>query len=217
MRRSLFWGVDSAAIADQTLLNCVVTNFGQPDFWGRYLTTVPNVNEGLSKEEITFMRNKGIKLLPIYNNFQEAIGYSTGRVAARNAIFNAQRLGINNDTFIFANVENFFNIDADWLMGWADAFDESSFRPGYYNDPVEGDFNEAFCQAQEQNENVRNQTVLWSAEPEPGVTRKRDIPAYNPESPTCGGNVWAWQYGRDAEICPIDTVLMEAQLFNSLS
>ncbi|UJW58650.1 glycoside hydrolase domain-containing protein [Salipaludibacillus agaradhaerens] len=214
--RNLYWGVDSATDVDQALYACVVANFGQPDFWGRYLTTVPNVNEGLTREEIAFLQGVGIKLMPIYNDFSEALGYTQGRVAARNAIFHAQRLGITGDIFIFANLENFFNIDADWLIGWADAFVDSSFRPGYYNDPIEGDFNEAFCEAQEQSENVRFQTVLWSAEPEPGVTTKANTPVYNPEAPECGGNVWAWQYGRDAAACPIDTVLMEERLFNSL-
>lgn len=214
--RSIYWGVDSAQKVDETLLDCVVDNFGYPDFWGRYLTTVPNVTEGLTKEEITFIKDNGIRLMPIYNNFQTALGYSSGRVVARNAIFNAQRLGISNGVFIFANLENFFRIDAQWLMGWADVFKESDFRPGYYHDPVEGDFNAAFCKAREDNENVRDQTVLWSAEPEPGVTSKENIPAFNPAAPDCEGYVWAWQYGRDATKCPIDTVLMQRQLFNSL-
>jgi hypothetical protein len=34
------WGVDSAQIADAELLACVRRDFGSPDFWGRYLTTV---------------------------------------------------------------------------------------------------------------------------------------------------------------------------------
>ncbi len=216
MRRNIIWGVDSSSSVDQELYDCVVGNFGPPDFWGRYLNTIPNVSEGLTAEEIALIKENGMKLLPIYNNFQEALGYREGTVAARNAIYNAERLGIDQGVFIFANIENFFEIDADWLIGWADVFFESNYRPGFYHDPIEGGFSAAYCEAVERSENVRVQTVLWSAEPEPGVTPKANHPSYNPASPDCPANVFAWQYGRDAEMCPIDTVLIQEQLYNDL-
>ncbi|UCZ54216.1 DUF1906 domain-containing protein [Bacillus shivajii] len=213
---NIIWGIDSAAAADQALYDCVVENFGHPDFWGRYLNTIPDVSEGLTVQEIAFLKDNGIKVMPICNSFSEAVGYREGTVAARNAIFNARRLGINPGVFIFANIENFFAVDADWLIGWADTFLNSDYRPGYYNDPVEGDFEAAYCEAVERSENVRVQTVLWSAEPEPGITTKQNYPPFNPEVPNCEANVWAWQYGRDAAECPIDTVLMQQRLYTEL-
>ncbi|MFA9555789.1 glycoside hydrolase domain-containing protein [Evansella sp. AB-rgal1] len=213
---NIIWGVDSAAAATESLYDCVVRNFGQPDVWGRYLNTIPNVSEGLSRSEILYLKGKGVKILPIYNNFREAVGATAGRIAAQNAIYNAHRLGIPKGVFIFANVERFFEVDADWIIAWVEKFYNSDYRPGIYHDPTEGPFNEAYCEAIQRSELVRTQTVLWSAEPETGITRKANIPVFNPKTPNCAGNVWAWQYGRDAEECPIDTVLLQKRLYDEL-
>lgn len=212
----VIWGVDSAAKATEELYRCVTLNFGIPDVWGRYLNTIENVSEGLTKEEISFLKGKGVKILPIYNNFREAVGRQAGRVSAQNAIFNAQRLGIPKDVFIFANVERFFDVDANWIIGWAEMFYESSYRPGIYHDPTEGPFSQAFCEALETSKVVKEQIVLWSAEPEVGATKKADFPAFKPTTPQCGGNVWAWQYGRDAKACPVDTILVQKRLYGHL-
>ncbi|TMW70195.1 DUF1906 domain-containing protein [Alteribacter natronophilus] len=210
------WGVNSARPVDQALYDCVQQNLGDPAFWGRFLTEVPDVSAGLTVEEIRFIRENGMRLLPIYNDFRVALGDRRGRTAARNAIFNAQRLGIPEGTFLFANLERFFDIDAAWLIAWVDAFLDSGYRPGFYNDPVQGDFNAAFCQAVEAEPAVLNQSVLWSAEPEPGTLPQAEAPAFAPAEPDCGGSVWAWQYGRDSDICPIDTVLMNDELFSAI-
>ncbi|ERN52126.1 glycoside hydrolase domain-containing protein [Alkalihalophilus marmarensis] len=215
-QRSINWGVDSAAAVTQELYECVTSSYGQPDFWGRYLTTIENVCDGLTPEEIHFIRDQGMKIMPIYNNFSEAVGERAGAVAARNAIFQARRLGILEGSFIFATIENFFNVDPAWLIAWSDAFYTSPYRPGFLGDPVEGGFNEAYCNASEASESIRQQAVIFSAEPEPGTTPKNRIPRYNPARPSCDANVWAWQYGRDSENCPIDTVLMETRLYEAL-
>ncbi len=211
------WGVDSAARVTEELYQCVVNNFGRPDFWGRYLSQIANVSDGLTAEEVRLIRNKGMKLLPIYNNFTQATGSREGSVAARNAIFKARSLSLAEGSFIFANVENFFDVNAEWIIAWVNTFFDSPYRPGFYADPEKGGFNAAYCQASAANTRVRQQAVLWSAEPEIGVTTKRRFPLYAPSRPNCEANVWAWQYGRDADACPIDTVLIEQQLFQALS
>jgi Domain of unknown function (DUF1906) len=210
------WGVDSAATVTEDLYQCVRRNFGMPRFWGRYLTTVPNASEGLTKEEISFIRNKGIKVLPIYNAFREATGYSKGRVAATNAVFHARRLGFPKGTVLFANVERFFAVDKDWIQGWVEALYPSGYKPGFYHVPTEGNFNVAFCQAAKENEKVRIQSFLWSAEPNVGGSPPNEAPPYKPETPNCKGNVWLWQYGRDTQQCPIDTNLADERVLASL-
>ena len=212
----VIWGVDSAMAVDATLYECVENNFGKPEVWGRYLNTIEGVSYGLSRQEISFLKEKGLKILPVYNNFKEAIGSQAGRTAAQNAIYNANRLGIPEGVFIFANVERFFQVDAAWIISWVKQFQNSSYRPGFYNDPVEGPFNEAYCQAIQENQLVRTQSVLWSAEPEPGVTTKTAYPAFKPKTPDCEANVWAWQFGRDASECPIDTILVQRRLYTEL-
>ena len=210
------WGVDSAAIVNDELFNCVKSNFGSPRYWGRYLTDVPNVSEGLTKEEIAFIRNKGMKVLPIYNVFSEAVGYSKGQIAARNAVYNARRLGIPNNIALFANVERFFDVDEAWIRGWVESLYPTGYRPGIYHDPTEGAFAQEYCKAVTTNNQVAVQAILWSAEPEPGPTKERNAPAFAPSKPNCKGNVWLWQYGRDADVCPIDTNLADSRVLQYL-
>lgn len=209
-----YWGVDSSLHVDNELLHCVQTNFGFPDFWGRYLSTVPGVSEGLTREEMHFLKTKGIKVLPIFNNFKESVGRQAGGIAARNAIYNARRLGIRKGTVLFANVERFFEVDEEWLIGWVETIYTSQYRPGFYFDPMVGVFHQAFCKAAQVNEHMKNQAILWSAKPEKGVSTKRNQPKFNPKKPNCPAFVWAWQYGRDAKICPIDTNLADVKLYN---
>lgn len=210
------WGVDSAARVTDDLYNCVINNFGKPLYWGRYLSPVQNVADGLTEGEIGFIRQKGVRILPIYNDFNRATGYRNGRVAASNAIFHAQRLGFPKGNFLFANTEKDFIIDEAWIRGWVDAMYPSGYKPGIYAAPSLTSFNEAYCTAASNNEEVSKQLVIWSQEPTPGPTTKDDAPAYQPIAPPCLANVWGWQYGENAEECPIDTNLIEPRLYENL-
>lgn len=210
------WGIDSAENVTEDLFQCVIRNFGYPRFWGRYLVRVPGISEGLTEQEISFIRNKGVKLLPIYNSLQEAKGYWKGRAAANNAVFHAQELGIPKGIPLFANVEQFFQIDDKWIQGWTEAIVTSGYISGIYNDPVTGGFNQAFCNAAKENENVKTRNILWSAQPELESGGPQNLPNYNPKAPDCGGNVWAWQYSRKVTQCPIDTNLASRSLVNIL-
>jgi hypothetical protein len=215
MVRSL-WGVDSAVKVDEKLYQCVLKNYGKPKYWGRYLTGKEGVNDGLSREEILFLHMRGIRILPIYNDFTEALGYRKGQVTARNAIFHANRLNFPKDSVLFANVENFFSVDDAWIRGWIDVFYNSGYRPGFYHDPTEGNFQQAFCTASKKNEKVSKQALLWSAEPEMEVTSLKEAPLFQPKKLSCTANVWGWQYGRDAEDCAIDTNLITFNLYQFL-
>lgn len=215
MAREL-WGVDSAAPVTEDFYQCVISNFGIPNYWGRYLSTVPNVADGLTEEEINFLHQRGIKLLPIYNDFNSAAGYRNGQVVAANALFHARRLGFPEGTFLFANTEKDFNIDEAWIRGWVDIMYPSGYRPGIYADPSSANFNDAYCTAASNNKEVSNQLVIWSQEPTPGTTSKADAPRFAPAKPTCSANVWAWQYGENAPECPVDTNLMDQRLFERL-
>ncbi|WP_047985741.1 glycoside hydrolase domain-containing protein [Ornithinibacillus californiensis] len=210
------WGVDSAARVTDNLYNCVLSNFGSPLYWGRYLSTVPNVSVGLTDDEINFIRGKSVRILPIYNDFSDATGYRNGRVAAANAIYHAKRLAFPEGVFLFANTEKDFAIDEAWIRGWVDAIYPSGYLPGIYADPSSATFNEAYCTAASNNEEISDQLVIWSQEPTPGPSNKTDAPTYKPVSPPCLSNVWGWQYGENAEACLIDTNLIDARLFEGL-
>lgn len=211
------WGVDSAEDVTEDLFQCVVRNFGYPRFWGRYLVRVPGVSEGLTVQEISFIQSKGIKLLPVYNSFQEAKGYGQGRAAADDAAFHAEKLGIPKGIPLFANVERFFQADDEWIQGWTEAISASGYKSGMYHDPVAGGFNEAFCNAAKENKMIKILNILWSAQPETEPSGPQNAPIYNPKVPVCGGNVWVWQYSRKITQCPIDFNLACSSLVNILS
>jgi len=210
------WGVDSASPADERLLACVTTNYGKPEFWGRYIKTVPGAADGLTRREIGFLHGQGIKIMPIYSDFRRAVGLASGRIAARNAIYHAKLLGIPKHVVVFANVERFFDVDEAWIRGWVEVFFASDYKPGFYHDPTEGGFAGSYCRAAAADAKVAAHSILWSAEPEPGVSGKTSAPAFGPKAPPCAGHVWAWQYGRDSEVCPIDTNLISPLLVKHL-
>lgn len=212
------WGVDSSQTVTSDLYNCVLNNYGKPEYWGRYLTKVEGASEGLTKEEIQFLHTNGIKVLPIYNDFRRAVGEAQGKVVAMNAAYHAKRLGIRKGTPIFANVERFFDVDPAWIKGYVDYLYNTDYKPGMYYDPSEGNFATAYCEAANADKRVADQVILWSAEPDLGVTNAKDAPPFNPTMPECesNSNVWAWQYGRDSETCPIDTNLIENRLLEML-
>jgi hypothetical protein len=210
------WGVDSAASVTENLYNRVLSDFGRPLYWGRYLSTIPDVSYGLTEEEITFIRGKGIRVLPIYNVISDAIGYRNGRVAAANTIYHAKRLEFPQGIFLFAKTEKDITIDEEWIRGWVDTIHPSGYMPGICANPNSATFIEAYCNAASNNEEVSKQLVIWSQEPTPGITSRTDAPTYKPVSPPCLANVWGWQYGENEEVCPIDTNLIDNRLFEGL-
>jgi hypothetical protein len=210
------WGVDSAENVTEALFQCVKKNFGSPKFWGRYLSQVEGASEGLSQHEIKFIRDRGMKVMPIYYVFETAVGYEKGRVSARNAVYHARRLGIPKDIVIFANVERFFDVDEPFVRGWVESIYNTGYRPGFYHDSTERGFAESYCQAVQNNPEVAVQAILWSAEPETGISTEKNAPNYTPQAPSCKANVWAWQYGRDTEACLIDAVLADRKLLQFL-
>jgi hypothetical protein len=193
-----------------------LTHFGKPIFWGRYLVTVPGASEGLTNEEITLLHNSGTKLLPIYNKLNSTTGYQNGRTAGQNAVFHGRRLKAPHGVVIFSNIEKFFDVDAAWIRGWFDALYKSPYIPGYYFDSKRGNFMESFCQAIREDKKVKTHSVLWSAQPEQGTTKATNAPTFHPVGPSCGGNVWGWQYGRNATECSVDTNLVTSRLFSKL-
>ncbi|MTH53115.1 DUF1906 domain-containing protein [Bacillus mangrovi] len=210
------WGIDSARKADQDLYNCVKKYYGSPKFWGRYLADVPGVSRGLSKLEISFLHSRNIKVMPICTVFDQAVSYEKGTIAVRNAVFHAKRLEIPEGTAIFANIEHFFTVEGEWIAAWAEMLLESGYRPGFYHDPLKGDFGDAYCKAAGKNSKIAAQSILWSSRPEAGTGKAYEAPDYNPATTLCKGNTWVWQYGREAKQCSINMNLAEDKMLKFL-
>ncbi|WP_112180547.1 glycoside hydrolase domain-containing protein [Paraliobacillus zengyii] len=213
---SYLWGVDSTTNVTKDLYNSVLKKYRKPEYWGRYITSVEGVTEGLTQTEVELLHNSGTKILPIYSKFATAIGSREGRTMAQNAVFHARRLGIPEGTIIFANIENLLEVDKDWVVGYVEAMYPTGYKPGFYNDPNQGDFSSAYCQAVSENDQIAVQAVLWSAEPDTGISKQRKAPKFEPSTPNCTANIWAWQYGRDAPTYAINTNLINRRLHNIL-
>ncbi|MGM0845548.1 MAG: glycoside hydrolase domain-containing protein [Bacillota bacterium] len=211
-----YWGVDSPVSVTSDLYNSVLKRFGKPFFWGRYLKTVQGSSAGLTKTEIDFIRNRGTKLLPIYNNFTSAIGFRGGMTSAVDAVSSARRLGIPLGVPIFANVEHSPEVDSSWLRGWYEGIHSKGYTAGYYHDLSAGSFKNSYCEAAKENENIHSDTILWSAEASSRPSGERNAPNFNPRIPSCAANVWNWKYGGDSETGAIDTNLATKELFDKL-
>lgn len=213
-----YWGVDSAAAVNNVLYNCVVQKYGAPVFWGRYLKSIHNVSDGLSPTEISFLHARGVKVLPIYNNFGSATGTSDGQSNANNAISIAKSLSMPDNVVIFADIEENYAVDAGWIEGWVEVLSQSPYTPGIYNNPLSGEFPVAYSQAVNNNTSIANTVILWSNEREPGVTPKSLAPPWNPARPPSPGRVLAWQYGENGAACSpgIDTDLIDPSLYQHL-
>nr|WP_275899499.1 glycoside hydrolase domain-containing protein [Bacillus piscicola] len=206
------WGVDTASIADKSLVECVEKNYGNPKVWGRYLGTKDGVSRGITMPEIERLREDGDHVLLIWNHFENATGFEKGQQVAQEAIKMADEFGVPQGTAIFADVEPTYPVDAAFLQGWYAGFQESRYKAGVYgvfdpNSEVRAAFNEA---AGESNE-FQDNTYVWSAAPQVGVTTKKNAPSYQPEAPKDSLS-WGWQYGIEAETCNIDTNLFKSDL-----
>jgi hypothetical protein len=212
----ILWGVDTASKLDQAFLQCVVDNYGKPAVFGRYLETKEGVSTGLTPEEVELLHKQGIKIIPIYNHFTNATTYENGAQEAQAAIAYAQQIGIPEGKAIFADIEPTYPVDEAFIQGWVDTLLGSPYEPGIYgvftND---SELTAAYQAAIASNQNVQSQTIIWSSNPDPGVTPQANAPEYQPGAPE-NVPVSIWQYGIDGETCNIDTNLIQSNILDFL-
>ncbi|MGX5515364.1 glycoside hydrolase domain-containing protein [Bacillus cereus] len=215
-----FWGVDSCepanakrqATNNKFLLEYVQDELGQPDFWGRYLTTPCGPNGVLTSEEIIYLKNNGVRIMPIYNSIDpyNMNDHIKGANDADKAINIASRLGILNPTkiIIYLDIEQSYKPTADYLKGWSETFfkrsDTEGVLPGFYCNTVTKNFLDPFCNAISDNPNLDSpvaKTVLYTTQPQLSSCLKKDnIPDWAPTQPTClvgefiDKGVQVWQY-----------------------
>lgn len=212
----IVWGVDSASLTTNDLLSCVRNNFGTPEVWGRYLGDRDGVSAGLTAEEAELIHSNDIKILVIWNHFTDATGFENGQTEAEEAIQLANDLGIPDGVAIFADIEPSFPVDSEFIRGWYEGINASGFIPGIY-----GIFDEeralysAFERAAENNSDIQENTYIWTAAPNVGITTESNAPEYQPNAPE-NALIGGWQYGIDAQACNIDTNLFDGNLADVL-
>ena len=203
------WGIDTANLVDDAFYKCVIDNYGKPGFVGRYLETKQDISTGLTSEEATYLHKQGIKIIPIFNHFTNATSYKNGVAEAKEAISYAQKIAIPKGVAIFADIEPKYPVDEGFIRGWVDTLVSSPYKPGIYGVfTKENSITSSFQTAATKNENVQKYTIIWSSNPEAGITTKIKAPKFQPNTPQ---NVKAsvWQYGMDGKTCNVDTDLVQ--------
>lgn len=212
----ILWGVDTASPLDQAFLQCVVDNYGMPTVFGRYLETKEGVSTGLTPEEVELLHQQGIKIIPIYNHFTNATTYEGGAQEAQAAIAYAQQIGIPEGKAIFADIEPTYPVDEAFIRGWVETLQGSPYKPGIYGVFTnESALTTAYQAAIAANQNIQSQTIIWSSNPDPGVTPQANAPEFQPGAPE-NVPVSIWQYGIDGETCNIDTNLIQSNILDFL-
>ncbi|OLS33985.1 glycoside hydrolase domain-containing protein [Bacillus sp. MRMR6] len=212
----ILWGLDTASPVDTAFIQCVAENYGKPAFFGRYLETKEGVSAGLTADEAAFLHNQGIKIIPIFNHFTDATTYEQGIAEAEEAIAYAENLGIPQGIAIFADIEPGYPVDEAFIRGWVDTLLDSPYHPGIYGVfRSDRDVTAAYQAAAANSQTVADETIIWSSNPEPGITAQADAPAFEPGAPE-NINVSIWQYGIDGQTCNIDTNLIKSDILDSL-
>ena len=194
------WGVDSVAGAHEavpaatgkvTLYDHLVAKGLEPEFFGRYLS---GGTKNLTKAEVTFLHNKGCRILPVYRN--GAIAGKNGTVEAGRAIDLANALGMAGGVVIYTDIEPLEKPSVDYILGWCKTMRASKYggSGGFYCNNWSGsDFMKAFKPAFEKmDETMRNGIYLWCQHP-PKKCGKDS--SFNPEKPAffpSGPNVWQY-------------------------
>lgn len=210
-------GVDSVNIADEDFMQCITGSFGDPAVFGRYMVDKEGVSHGLTSEEIEYLHANDIAILPIYNHFEDATTYEAGVAEAEQAVAFANDYQIPEGVALFADIEPIYPVDHQFILGWHDTIAASPYQSGIYGVfSADSELSAAFQQAVAENEDVLAETVIWSNQPQVGITTKATAPEeFAMEGPE-GGLLYAWQYGLDAEVCNIDTNLFQPEILDYL-
>ncbi|MBA2396502.1 MAG: peptidoglycan-binding protein [Ktedonobacteraceae bacterium] len=189
---STLWGVDTTASITSAFLSSIKSNYGTPDFVGRYLDQETGFTTGLTKSEVSYIHGQSIKILLIESDHGGDTS-SEGTTKANQAIQQAKALGVPTGNTLFADVEVGSAVDSTFIQDWYKTITAAGYKAGIYENPLPGSsgFNSAFCAS---GSTVIANTVLYSTEPSRTATTKANKPIFAPTSPTCGGKTQAWQY-----------------------
>ena len=213
---SYLWGIDSASVTTEDFYACVRDNFGDPKVVARYLGTNEGVSHGLTSEQIDLIHSNEADILLIYNGFTDATGFDNGVNEAKKAVELAQELGAPDGVAIFADIEPNYPVDAAFIEGWYDEVSKSAYEPAIYGIFDSGEaLTNAFNKAAENKGEIKENTYLWSASPNIGITTEEEAPEYNVDAPE-GSLAYGWQYGINDETCNIDTNLFNSNLTDVL-
>jgi len=205
----ILWGVDSCKAftgdpSGSELFSSISSSLGQPDFWGRYLTST--VCPGLSWPEIYLAAKAHMGILPIYNDYNcsSVSGYDTGMGYAQVATGVAAHDGVPQGRVIAIDIEppgeacpGAVSVDSGFIRGWYDGVRGAGYVALFYGNGTGGsEFGSAWCQAQSEVPALSTTAFIWSFEPSlvAGSWSKSNAPVWQPYQTGCPDYVAAWQY-----------------------
>jgi hypothetical protein len=201
------WGVDSSELVTSAFLTQIKTAYGNPDFFGQYLTISPGNGSILASSAFPVLHTNGtgVQLIAGAITAEEvtltgAAGTTDGATVADDAATAATNLNIpaNNTLAIFADLESSFHPSSSWIQGFADEMVKDRFIPGFYESPDPSNYFAAPYCAVATDTAVGN-AILWSQNvSQNDPTPETQAPAFGPEqlscSPTIPTHTDAWQY-----------------------
>lgn len=99
------------------------------------------------------------------------------------------------------------------MEAWNDTLKDSKYYPAIYGVFDEG--SHLYTAYSDMSQDIQENSIVWTAYPQEGVTTKENTPEFNPQAPEKAQSL-GWQYGLDAETCNIDTNLIEGEIMEYL-
>ena len=190
------WGIDTIDNT-QTSNDITATQsvLGNPQFVGRYFIWGGGATIGSA--EIAYLHSLSLPILMLDSAGNSTlVGAATGTSEAQDAIRQAASLGVPTGRALFRDVERGYNIDSAYVTAFVNAFQGSGYVPGFYENPLGGQFDTAYCGAVSGSAAISTQSVLFSSEPEQqgGDPSRAAMPAWSAAEPPCANTTVAWQY-----------------------
>lgn len=179
----------------------------KPKWVSRPIGTGGGAATPLSAGEVSFLHGQGVAILPYFNDSvlngskPPAATYALGVQEAAQAIAEANKLGVPDNTYVALAIENNAPVTGDYVRGWCDTIRASRLAgsgmiygiitPGSRLAQALGD-----ALAADQTGNLRR-LYLWSSRWTVGTagTNAANAPAWDAGgSPAIAGQVHAWQY-----------------------
>lgn len=128
----------------------------------------------------------------------------------------AKDLDVPKGVAIFADIEPTYEVDAEFIKRYYDEMKKLGYITGIYGVFDNGQIlSKAYKQAAKENRALGKETVLWTAFPQRGITKKTKAPEFSAGGPS-DAKLLGWQYGLDATECNIDTNLFKGELIKYL-
>lgn len=204
----LLFGVHSTNVSNDMLQNnldlfeWVKRNKIYPNFWGRNM----NGENSLTKKEVEFLHDKGIKIAPIYRSDDAKKTEEQGKLLAKKVGVIAMELQIPAGTGVFLEIAEKENAATKFMKGFAEGLMAEGFTPGFKaNTDSKYSFDREFSRGMQTDKEVFNKCLVWAVAPVLSeyekMTTTHSIHPDNwiPFAPSglSRKEIAVWQYGKD--------------------